>query len=225
MRTPLNTIVLLLLALMATGCATTAPQSDPGFAASRPPAPLPPQENNGGIYQVNYGLALFQDTRARRVGDVLTVLLIESTNASKSASTSTERSNEIELGAANLFGRTPTFHGKEVLGVGVSTSQGFEGGGDSSQSNRLDGSVTVSVHEVMANGYLVVRGEKILTLNQGTEYVRFSGIVRPSDIRADNTVFSTQVADTKISYSGEGAVADANAQGWLSRFFMMIWPF
>ncbi len=216
----------LLITGLLSGCAMMAPPSgDPTFAATRPPMPVPPQENNGAIYQVNYGLSLFEDTRARRIGDILTIVLVENTNASKSASTSTERSNDIELGATSVFGTLPSVEGRNPLSVGVGTSHEFSGTGDSSQSNQLSGNITVSVSEVLSNGYLVVKGEKMLTLNQGTEFVRLSGIIRPSDIRADNTVLSTQIADAKISYHGEGALAEANQQGWLSRFFMMIWPF
>ena len=93
-------------------------------------------------------------------------------------------------------------------------------------SNSLTGNISVTIHEVLANGVLIVKGEKWLTLNQGDEYIRVSGMIRPQDISADNTVNSTQIADARISYSGTGAVHDSNTMGWLSQFFIgQLWPF
>ena len=112
-----------------------------------------------------------------------------------------------------------------TLDVAASTKQDFSGAGTSSQSNSLTGNITVTVAEVLSNGYLVVRGEKILALNEGDEFVRLSGIIRPQDIRPDNSVLSTSVANSQITYGGNGAVADSNSQGWLSRFFLKVWPF
>ena len=90
----------------------------------------------------------------------------------------------------------------------------------------MNGSITVTVAEVLPNGNMIVRGEKWLTLNQGEEYIQISGIVRPQDVRTDNTIFSTLVADARIAYSGKGMLANANSPGWLARFFNSpIWPF
>ena len=93
-------------------------------------------------------------------------------------------------------------------------------------SNSLSGNITVTVHDVLPNGVLMVKGEKWLTLNQGDEYIRISGMVRPQDIGSDNTVESTKLADARIAYSGTGSVNDSNVMGWMSRFFIgAIWPF
>ena len=109
--------------------------------------------------------------------------------------------------------------GGRTLDSELSSSSEFAGKGDSSQSNRLDGSITVTVAERLPNGYLVVRGQKWIRLNQGNEHIQIQGIVRPADINPDNTVSSLRVADAQIAYSGRGSLAQANAQGWLSRFF------
>ena len=112
------------------------------------------------------------------------------------------------------------------LGTGISGSRDFAGAGDSSQSNKLDGNVTVTVAEVLSNGNLLVRGEKRVTINQGDEFIQFSGIVRPADIEPDNTVLSTLVADAKISYTGNGMLDEVNGNGWLARVFnSKWWPF
>ena len=183
------------------------------------------ERNSGSLFQSGHNLSLYQDHKARRVGDILTVVLSEQTDASKSATTNTSRDNAINLQAPTVMGNGIIYEGNPLFQANADTSMEFEGAGDSAQSNSLSGSVTVSVVEVLANGYLQIRGEKIISLNQGDEFVKLSGIVRPSDIRSDNSVLSTQVADAQITYGGSGALADANQQGWLSRFFQKIWPF
>lgn len=226
--------------LLATlgGCATGT-KPDPAYAHVRAAEPKPVELNNGSIYQAGHAVSLFEDLKARRVGDVLTVVLVENTSASKQASTNTSKTNEIDLQNPTLLGSAGKVSlGKSIRGVfplvdrnnnnfqvNADTSQEFTGTGGSSQSNKLSGNITVSVVEVLPNGYLVVRGEKILALNEGDEYVRLSGIIRPHDVRPDNTVLSTQVANAQIAYAGNGALADANSHGWLSRFFLKLWPF
>src|SRR5690606_38111833 len=111
-----------------------------------------------------------------------------------------------------------------VLSNDWETSQEFAGQGNSSQSNRLDGSITVTVTQVLPNGNLRVEGEKWLALNQGEELIHLAGIVRPADIGPDNSVSSLKVADARISYRGKGVLADANSPGLLTRFFMKLWP-
>lgn len=214
----------LALALLA-GCGSLPQKQDPGFEPAVPRPVQPEANNNGAIYQASTARPLFEDTKARHVGDILTVVLTEETDASKSASTSTSKGTSIETGAPTLFGREVTHNGRNVLGAEVDTNQDFEGTGDSTQSNSLSGTLSVTVAEVLPNGNLVVRGEKRVTLNQGEEFVRISGIVRPEDISPANRVPSTAVANARIAYSGRGAVADANAMGWLARFFNSpFWP-
>lgn len=221
--------LLLLVAVFAAGCATTRTEPDPAYAPVRP---LEQRSAGGGspgsLYQPGAGLRLFEDVRARQVGDILTIVLVEATAASKQATTSTKKENEVTLANPTLLGSAVGMHrhGKDyTLGVGVDTAQEFSGSGASTQRNSLSGRITVTVTEVLPNGNLVVRGEKIIAINEGDEYVRLSGIVRPQDIQPDNTVPSTLVADARITYGGSGAVADSNAHGWLSRFFLKWWPF
>ena len=191
-----------------------------------PPAPAPQPacaSVNGSIYQCHNNRFLFEDLKARRVGDVLTILLQESTQSNKSASTSTKKGSGVTVAPPTIFGRGVTHNGKSILDASISSDSEFSGSGDSSQSNSLQGSVTVHVVQVLPNGNLVVRGEKTLTLNQGSEVVQVSGIVRATDITAANEVYSTQIANAKITYSGKGIVADSNAAGWATRFFHSKW--
>jgi flagellar L-ring protein precursor FlgH len=160
------------------------------------------------------------------VGDVLTIVLTERTDASKSASTKTAKSQSVEIAEPSLFGRNVTWGGKPLLSASIEGDRDLNGEGSSQQSNRLTGSITVQVVGRHPNGNLLVKGEKWLTLNQGQELVRIEGIVRPTDISPANTVASTQVADARITYNGRGALADSNAMGWLARFFNHpVWPF
>lgn len=220
-----NCLLPLALAALVMGGCTGTPVRDPAFAPPQPVVPPANKANNGAIYQTGYGVRLFEDQRARHVGDILTIVLQESTDATKQAGTTTKKENDVSMPAPTVFGHGVTSNGHDILNNDISTKQDFSGTGESTQSNSLTGSITVSVTQVLPNGYLVVRGEKVLTLNRGDEYVRLSGIVRPADISADNTVLSTQVANAQITYSGTGAVADASRHGWLSRFFLAFWPF
>lgn len=189
--------------------------------------PVPPTAStNGSLFQANAGLALFNDLRAGRVGDILTIVLDEQTNATKSSTTSTSKNNSISSANATILGIPVTSAGNPLFETSVDSTTAFEGEGGATQSNQLSGSVSVTVVQRLNNGNLVVQGEKWLTLNQGKEYVRVSGIVRPIDIEPDNSIPSQKVANARIEYSGRGALANANRMNWLARFFNSPWlPF
>ncbi len=191
-------------------CAT--PPADIPLAAS-PSVAYPSHDYAGGaIYSPATAMSLFEDVTARRVGDLLTVVLSERTDASKSASTSTARETGFALGAGSLLGR-------DFDPANLDTSKEFEGSGSSVQNNRLTGSLTVTVVDVLPNGLLVVEGEKWITINQGREYLKIRGQVRSVDVGADNSVLSTQIGNARLAYSGSGALASANREGWLTRLF------
>jgi len=220
-------LLILIFAISLAACATKpAMQPAPDFVPVRPIISAPPPQDNGGIYQTGYGVSLFSDVSAKRVGDLITVILSERTNATKKASTNTSKDSSVDMPIPSVLGGGVSLNGRSLLSSSVDASRSFAGAGDSSQSNSLTGRITVTVSEVLPNGYLMVQGEKRLTLNQGNEHVRFSGIVRPADIKSDNTVQSSSVANAQIIYAGTGALADANTEGWLSRFFSsQWWPF
>ena len=170
-------------------------------------------------------MRLFEDRTARRVGDVLTIVLTEKTNASKSATTNITKDSDIQMANPIVFGNSIGYQNNS-LEMRAQGNRLFEGEGASDQSNSLTGRVSAVVVDVHRNGNLVVRGGKKLTLNQGDEFVEIMGIVRPDDIRADNSVLSTQVADAQITYAGTGATADANAPGWFERALLHpLWPY
>jgi len=222
----MNKLVMLGVVLGVTGCASNPPLHDPAYAPTAPTVSAPPVTSPGSLYTQGYGLSLYEDVRARHVGDILTIELVEETQASKEASTSTSKDQTVEMTAGTLLGAPVVHNGDMILQNSLSGSRDFSGEGSSSQKNSLSGNITVTIAEVLPNGNLVVRGEKALTLNQGDEFIRISGIVRPVDIRTDNSVLSTRVANAKIIYGGRGALADSNSQGWLARFFNSpLWPF
>lgn len=217
-------LVLVAGALALGGCVT--PPKEPDYSATWPEPPPTAEHANGAIYQVGHDVALFENAVARRVGDTLTIRLNERTNASKSSSTSTTKTTNVEMPGPTIAGRPVTANGTPILNMGVENNSSFEGEGDSAQSNRLEGDVTVTVAQRLPNGNLLVRGQKWITINQGREYVRIQGIVRPIDIDPDNSISSLKVADAQIAYGGKGAVNDAATPGLLARFFNVPWlPF
>ena len=191
----------------------------PAMAPLQPIIPAQSQPTAGAIYAAGPSLNLYGDRRARDVGDLLTITLSENTQAQTTANTATSKESELALGTPTIFGAPVTLGGRDILGASATGSRDFTGRGNSAQSNRLQGNVTVTVIQRMPNGNLVVQGQKNLRLNQGDELVQVQGIVRPGDISQDNTVPSSRVAEARIVYGGRGAVAQSNAQGWLSRFF------
>ena len=208
------------------GCAAVPADQASAWEPTLPPEPAPGNGGNGAIYQAGQDVRLFENTVARRVGDTLTIRLVENTDASKSSSTSTKKGTSIEMPGPTIAGRPVTVNGVEVLSAGLDNSSSFNGEGASSQSNSISGEITVTVAKRWPNGNLSVRGEKWITINQGREFVRVNGIVRAVDIEPGNTVPSTKVADARITYAGRGAISDANAPGLLARFFNSPWlPF
>ena len=205
-------------ALLALAGCVSKP-SEPDYSATWPEAVPTTAQANGAIYQAGHDVALFENSVARRVGDTLTIRLNERTNASKSSSTSTSKSTNIDIPGPIIAGRPVTHNGVEILATQVDNNSEFDGEGASTQSNRLEGDITVTVAQRLSNGNLLVRGQKWISINQGQEYVRIQGIVRPIDIDPDNSISSLKVADAMIAYGGKGALANANSPGLLARFF------
>ena len=201
------------------------PLADPNYQVTygHDDVAAPAPKANGSIFQASAGYApLVTGARAAMVGDILTIQLVERTDATKSTSANTSRS-----GSAGITPPTTGLFSKlfSPSDVAASANQGFKGAGDSAQSNALSGEITVTVAKVLGNGTLLVRGQKALTLNRGDEFVQISGLVRAADISPDNRVLSTRVADARITYTGRGDVQRASKPGWLSSFFSIVSPF
>lgn len=229
-------LFILATALLLTACMSTTAKRDPAYAAVRPVAVQEQPRHDGAIFNVSNNISLFEDYRARRPGDILTVQLDEKTDAEKETETTISKDNENNIANPTVFGTNPQFNlpgflplvsnKDNNLNFGLSSNSDFSGQGDSDQSNKLTGDISVSVVEVLANGNLLIRGEKVITINQGNEYIRIAGMINPRDIDANNSISSKRVADAQISYVGDGPTNDANVMGWLSRFFISaLMPF
>jgi len=187
------------------------------------------QAATGSIYSSAKNMVLFEDLRARQVGDVITIKLVEKTSAKKDANSEIKKNNESTIDNPTLFGTTAEFNipgivplasnNKNNLAFDLNSESKFKGEADADQSNSLSGDLTAIVTRVLDNGNLVVRGEKIMSLNQGDERIGMVGEVRPADIGPNNVVLSTRVANAHIVYDGRGQLAEANQIGWVSRFF------
>ncbi len=220
-----------MVAVLLAGCHSSAPKRDPEYAAVPPMAiPTPPQ-GNGAIYQAGFERSWFENVRARRVGDILLVKLVEDTEAKQTNDGSVNRTNDTTITSPTLFGQGLSFSlpgqsGSYDLSQSLKSSTSFAGDGENTQNNEFNGSMTVMVTEVLQNGYMRVRGEKRIGMTGGNEYIKVSGIVRPEDIQLDNTIDSTRIADATLIYVGDGQVSKASQMGWLAKFFISaIWPF
>lgn len=221
-------------ALAVSGCFGLEGKMAPGFSAPPPPAlPLTAQtmpqaadpaisDNRGAIYQAAGGYSgLVTGTRARKLGDMVTIVLVENTTSSKSAAGDTARDG--------TFSVTPPTAGPlgfiNPNALNPASQGSFSGSGSAAQQSQLNGTVAVTIAAIYPNGTAEVVGEKQMSLSQGNEWVQFAGRIRLVDIDADNRLASSQVANARIVYSGKGAVQQASRPGWLSRFFGMISPF
>jgi len=207
------------------GCASPRDQIRVGPVTTARPQPLLDQTEHptGAIFRPQGNLLLFQDRRPRAIGDLLTIQLNETLNASQSASSNTEKKSSASAVIPKLKG---------VLGLSVngldttaSTDNAFNGAGATSSSGLFTGTITVTVIEVFANGNLMVAGEKQIGIRENSEILRFSGVIDPALIQSGNVISSTQVADARLDYRGGGNIEQAQIQGWLGRFFNSWSPF
>ncbi|WP_435948325.1 flagellar basal body L-ring protein FlgH [Dryocola sp. BD586] len=225
-----RTLVPLMLALPLAGCAYIPHKPLVEGQTTANPAPVAPAVINGSVFQsgqaMNYGYQpMFEDRRPRNIGDTLTIVLQENVSASKSSSANASRDGSTGL----MFDAMPRaltgLFGGDRANTAISGNNDFTGKGGAAAKNTFNGTITVTVREVLQNGNLSVVGEKQIAINQGTEFIRFSGIVNPRTISGNNTVISTQVADARIEYVGNGYINEAQQMGWLQRLFLNLSPF
>ena len=225
----LNSIFIFGLASLIAGCSTYIEnEASLDFKPIYPSAHITPEGEapTGGIFKLNGGGLFASDIRARDVGDILTVEMRETFAATKAQTASSAKNDTfgvtLPTGLPNVF--TGGFD-KNAAGLNAGAARTFAGSGSAAQSNSLVGLLTVTVTRVFDNGNMQIAGQKKLTLNNGDEYVRLSGLIRPEDISATNTVKSERIADAEIIYVGAGEIADSSRQGWLSRTMRNVSPF
>lgn len=215
---------LLLAALPLSACVTTTPST----VVHQPMTVRPESRHDafatqGAIYNAGLGRPLFEDRRARYVGDVITINIVENTQASKNSETKAERNSSVNATVPTIAGLP--FKSFQGMGLNAGNNTSFDGAGSNTSSNAFRSTITCTVIEVLPNGNLLVSGEKQIALKEGEEFVRFSGIVNPTTITSLNTVQSTQVADARLEFKANGFVDTAQVMGWLGRFFLSVLPF
>ncbi len=218
-----------LTAALLSGCALIPPEpivTGPLTAPPPTPAPLQAEVPNGAIYQPTvYGsYPLFEDRRPRNVGDIVTVLIQEKTNAAKNVSTSTDRGGSGSLTAPVLPSWMPADAAAKAR-FELTGENAMQGQGSTRADNTFAGTLTTTVVGVLPNGNLQIAGDKQIAINRGSEHIRFSGVVDPRSITGSNTVNSTQVADARIEFRSRGVMDEVQTMGWLQRFFLNVSPF
>ena len=175
---------------------------------------------------MNYGYQpIFEDRRPRNIGDTLTIVLQENVSASKSSSASANRNGSTGISFDTVPRMLAGLFGGDRASTEIGGKNDFAGKGGAAAKNTFSGTITVTVQELLVNGNLRVVGEKQIAINQGTEFIRFSGVVNPRTISASNTVISTQVSDARIEYVGNGYINEAQQMGWLQRLFLNLSPY
>ena len=213
----------ILLALALSACTTVPPTNVHQPMTMRPAPRADSYQNTGSIYQPGVARTLFEDRRARYVGDTLTIGIAETTSASTKSNTGVSRSGSISASAGPISGLPGK--GLDGLELNAKSANTFSGKGDAAANNVFNGVITVTVIDVLPNGNLLVSGEKQVSIGAGTEYIRLSGIVNPYFLSADNKISSANVADARIEYKESGVISEAQTMGWLSRFFLSVLPF
>lgn len=218
------------LTLLLAGCAYLPHEPLVKGETTVSPTPAMPPQVNGSIFQsgqgMNYGYQpMFEDRRPRNIGDTLTIILQENVSASKSSSASAKRGGSTGLSMTAVPGMLEGLLGGDRANADISGKNDFSGKGGAAANNTFSGTITVTVQQLLANGNLRVVGEKQIAINQGTEFIRFSGVVNPRTISSANTVVSTQVADARIEYVGNGYINEAQQMGWLQRLFLNLSPY
>lgn len=218
-----NWLAIALLGGLLGACTTVPPTNVHQPMTARPAARTENLAATGSIYQAGVSRTLFEDRRARYVGDTMTIAISEANTASTKSNTNASKTTAVSASVPTVSG----LPGKSLQGLALdaSSSNSLAGKGDAAANNVFTGTITVTVIEVLPNGNLLVSGEKQVSIGGGTEYIRVSGIVNPYFINAANTISSGNIADARIEYKESGVISEAQVMGWLSRFFLTFLPF
>lgn len=209
--------------LFTAACSTVPPTQVHQPMSARPVLREPMPLATGSIYQAGNSRPLFEDRRARFVGDTITVRITENTTATKKASNKLDRSNSQKAAVDSFLGLP--LSGLTGLALDASSSTNFNGKGEAANNNAFNGSMTVTVIDLLPNGNLLVSGEKQISIGEEQEFVRLSGVVNPTFVDATNSVDSSRIADARVEYKSSGQVSEGQMMGWLARFFLSVLPF
>lgn len=227
---PAPQLIIFFILITLTGCAGT-----PKKVEVRPPVQAPMEEvrTAGSLWAGETSRnSLFVDTRARGVGDIVTIRVSENSKGSKSAATDTSRKSSTAAGITDFFGASQDLGLDKLYGgvgfrpsVAADSSSSFKGDGNTSRSSLLEADITARVIEVLPNGNLSIEGRREIVVNNEEQIMVLGGVIRPEDISSSNTVLSTYIADARIEYTGEGILADKQSPGWFTRILDKVWPF
>lgn len=224
-------IIIIFLGLGLVGCKATSRPPIPAAVVTPPPQErVPSAENPGSLFDPDGATMLFADVRAKRVGDILLVKVVETTLAKNKASTDADKENTIDLGVSDFFGRDslPLIPGAEVGAtpmVKASSKSVFKGDGETKRESSITTTVAARVSRVLGGGLMEVVGARETRVNGETQVVVVQGVARDRDIEADNSIKSTSLAEARIELYGEGVLADKQKPGWLGRILDNVWPF
>ncbi|MGL4209144.1 MAG: flagellar basal body L-ring protein FlgH [Candidatus Adiutrix sp.] len=243
----MKTILIITLSLgvfLATGCAERisqpSPLSNQEAALRNPPVdtyPEPALKTEGSLFSDDARMDLFSDLKARRVGDIITINIVENSRASKTANTNTGRSNSVNAQTNAFLGyenpsNIPTIGSifdrinfNSAIGIDANYRSSFSGQGTTNRNENMTARMSARVIQVLPNGNLVIRGSQEIMVNNEKQYITVQGVVRQTDVSSDNTVLSTYLADARIDYTGQGDLSRKQREGWLSRALDVIWPF
>ena len=227
MPSSLRLATVLVASLLASGCASLSPAPPVDVLLTTPPAlsttQRAPAAATGSLYSQASYRPMFEDRRARLVGDLVTIQIIENITASQKSSSTVDRNSETSAGISALPFVGKAFTDKTTLGAKSANTFGGKGGTES--ANKFEGSITASVIDVLPNGHLVVAGEKQIGVNQNVDVLRFSGTVDPRMLQPGSVIASTHVANVRVESRGRGAQKEAQVMGWMGRFFNSVTPF
>jgi flagellar L-ring protein precursor FlgH len=228
MKSKLFSVLVVILISQISACSNTVELSkalpnDPDFAPILPEIEEEAIIPTGSLFKENYVNNIYSDSKAHRIGDIISVILSESTQAKKNAKTELKKESNSQLDPVIGLGGTPVTINGNTAQFGINQNSKFKGDSKTDQGNSLSGDISVHVLRVLPNGNLMIRGEKWITLNNGDEYIRLTGVIRAKDINSNNTILSTKIANARIQYAGTGSFADTNEQGWLTKFFNSGW--
>ncbi|MDR1606856.1 MAG: flagellar basal body L-ring protein FlgH [Deltaproteobacteria bacterium] len=233
-------LTLALFALLAalSGCSKSLQQpsslSNQTAALNNPPVEVyapPAIKTEGSLFNEDSRPDFFSDLKAQRVGDIITINIVETSKASKQANTATSRSNRVNSTVNSLFGLEqpgvlPTPGGINLMnGLDVSSSNAFSGSGSTSRNENITAKISARIIQVLPNRNLVIRGSQEILVNNEKQYITVQGVIRPADVATDNSVLSTYLADARIEYTGQGDITNRQREGWLTRLVGNIWPF
>ncbi|MDR2141394.1 MAG: flagellar basal body L-ring protein FlgH [Deltaproteobacteria bacterium] len=234
MKALLSALALLTLLGCSNSLQQPSPLANQTAALNNPPVETyatPAIKTEGSVFSEDSRPDFFSDMKAQRIGDIITINIVETSRATKQANTSTSRSNKVNSKVNSLFGLEkpgvlPSPGGINLLGgLDVSSSNAFTGAGSTSRNETITAKISARIIQVLPNRDMVIRGSQEIMVNNEKQYITVQGVVRPADVATDNSVLSTYLADARIEYTGKGDITDRQREGWFSRLVSNIWPF